>query len=284
MELQRQVRVYPAMRKPVPRTSRWSGLVVLASLLISSLAYGQSSQPQDQKPMPATADPDWEVVSVKPTDPADTHGERIRLDGRRVRMTGTTVEQFLLIGYSMQKAQIANLPDWAQTQRWDVSGIPDVEGTPSLKQLQGLMRKIVAERFGTQLHHEQREMPVFALTVAKGGHKMKVNTSDPDGWMIKNDSSSRNRHMEDLKNASMKDLTLILQFHVTRPVVDQTGLKGKYDFRLEWTPDDAPPSDALDAPPELFRAIQDQLGLKLEATKAPADTLVVDAVQKPKPD
>jgi uncharacterized protein (TIGR03435 family) len=136
------------------------------------------------------------------------------------------------------------------------------------------------ERFGLVLHHEQREMPVFALTVAKGGPKMIANTSDPNGSMGQQNGENNGRHMEQLKNTSMADLALILQFHVDRPVVDQTGLKGRYDFKLQWTVDDAQTS-APDAPPGLFTAIQDQIGLKLERAKAPADMLVIDKAERP---
>jgi uncharacterized protein (TIGR03435 family) len=88
------------------------------------------------------------------------------------------------------------------------------------------------------------------------------------------------RHVEALKNASMADLALILQFHVDRPVVDQTGLKGRYDFKLQWTLDDAQTA-APDAPPELFTAIQEQIGLKMERVTSPADVLVIDKVERP---
>ena len=85
------------------------------------------------------------------------------------------------------------------------------------------MQKMLAERFGLQLHHEQRELPVFALMVAKSGPKMIANTSDPNGWFDQQNGETNGRHVEALKNASIADLALILQFHVGRPVVDQTG-------------------------------------------------------------
>ena len=234
--------------------------------------------------MAKEADPDWEVSSVKATDPAVARGQHINLDGRRVSMLSTTVQQFLLIGYGLQKSQLVNLPAWAETDRWDVTGVLDTAGTPSLKQVQTLMRKILVERFALQLHQEQREMPVFALTVAKGGPKLIENKSNPDGSMDQNNSLSGGRRVEKLTNTSMSELVLILQFHVTRPIIDQTGLKGRYDLRLEWTVDEAPASEAPDAPPGLFTALQDQVGLKLERVKAPADVQVIDALQKPRPD
>ncbi|WP_172838322.1 TIGR03435 family protein [Terriglobus roseus] len=264
------------------RIRRWNTPVTLASLLVlcsivPSAAFGQ-------KAMPANADPDWEVASVKATDPTETRGQHINMDGRRVLLLGTTVQQLLLIGYGMQKVQIANIPAWAETQRWDIAGVPDTEGSPSLTQVQTLMRKILAERFGLQLHHEQREIPVFVLTVAKGGSKMVANTSKPNGPMDQRNSHSSALHVENLTNTAISELVLILQFSVNRPIVDQTGLKGRYDLKLEWAPDDAPPSDAADAPPGLFTTIQSQAGLKLQPVKAPADTLVIDAISKPKPD
>jgi len=158
----------------------------------------------------------------------------------------------------------------------DVDGLSDVEGTPNLAQLQGLIRKILTQRFGLQLRHEQRELPVFALVVAKGGPRIVANTSDPNGIMDQQQNgSSSSRHVETLRNASMADLALVLQFHVDRPIVDHTGFRGRYDFKLQWTTDDAP-AETPDAPPGLFTAIQEQIGLKLEPMKAPANVLVIE--------
>jgi uncharacterized protein (TIGR03435 family) len=234
------------------------------------------------KPMPKQADPAWEVATVKASNPNDMRGQLIDFRGRHVMLLDTTVEQFLLLGYSVQQSQLPNLPGWAKTTRWDVDGVPNVEGLPSLPQVQGLIRKILAERFGLPLHHEQRELPVFALTLAKGGPKLVANTSDPNGWMDQQNGDADGRHVEALKNASMAELALILQFHVDRPVVNQTGLTGRYDFKLQWTPDDAPATaTATDAPPGLFTAIQEQIGLKLEPVRSPADVLVIDKPAKP---
>jgi uncharacterized protein (TIGR03435 family) len=230
--------------------------------------------------MAKDANPDWDVVTIKPGDP--NGGQRIRFRGRHVVLQSHTVEDILLIGYGVQKSQLAGEPDWAKTEHWDVDGIPNVEGQPSLRQLQTMMQKILLERFGLKLHHEQREMPVFALTVSKGGPKMNPDTSDPNGWMDQDNSNANGRDVESLKNASMPDLALILQFRVDRPVIDQTGLKGRYDFKLQWSTDDAQ-TPRPDAPPGLFTAIQEQLGLKLDPVKSPADVLVIDHIEKPSP-
>jgi uncharacterized protein (TIGR03435 family) len=274
------------MRWIETRARGWKrlGSVVATLALLGTTAITANCQdatkPAPPKVMAADADPDWEVATVKPSDPNDPAGQHMNVRGRQLRLLDTTVEQFLLLGYSVQKGQLADLPSWATTQRWDVEGVPDVEGEPSLKQLQGMIQKILAKRFGLQLHHEQREMPVYALTVAKGGPKMVANTSDPNGWLHQQNGENNGRHVEQLKNTSMAELAQILQFHVDRAVVDQTGLKGRWDFNLQWTVDDAP-TTAPDAPPGLFTAIQDQIGLKLERVKAPADVLVIDKVERP---
>jgi uncharacterized protein (TIGR03435 family) len=100
--------------------------------------------------------------------------------------------------------------------------------------------------------------------------------------MDQQNSAANGRDVESLKNASMPDLAEILQFRVDRPVLDQTGLKGRYDFQLQWSTDEAQTTQP-DAPPGLFTAIQEQIGLRLEPVKAPADVLVIDHIEKPSP-
>jgi len=268
------------------RDRSWIAAAAVAMSLALCGTATRTAWAQDAgKPTPvhSTAqeeNPDWEVVTVKPSDPNDTQGHDFFLEGHRVALRNTTVRHLLLLGYGVQKGQLTGLPDWAISKRWDVDGIPDVPGQPSFRQMQGMVRKLLAERFGLQLHHEQREMPVFALTPAKGGPRLSANTSDPNGWLQQATRETNGRHMEELKNASMPELAIILQYYVDRPVVDRTGLKGRYNFNLQWTPDDVQAA-APDAPPGLFTAIQDQLGLKLEPVKAPAGVLVIDKVAPP---
>src|SRR6202034_4070723 len=161
---------------------RWVGVALVTVALFGTTARtarGQDApKPAPPKMMAVDADPDWEVATGKPSDRNDPAGQHMNVRGRQLMLLDTTVEQFLLLGYGVQKSQLADVPDWATTQRWNVEGVPDVDGEPSWKQLQGMIRKILAERFGLRLHHEQRELPVYALTVAKGGPKMVANTSD----------------------------------------------------------------------------------------------------------
>ena len=255
--------------------------MVVAGMTVRGLsAQDAASAPTKPHAMARDANPDWEVATVKPSDPNDAGGQHINMRGRYVMFLDTTVEEFLLLGYSVQKSQLAGLPDWAKTEKWDVNGVPDTEGAPSLGQLEEMIRRILPERFGLKLHHEQRELPVFALTIAKGGPKITPNTSDPNGWLNQQNGTVNGQHYENLKNTSIAELTQILEFRVDRPVVDQTGLKGRYDFNLRWALDDGTATGA-NAAPGLFTAIQEQIGLKLEAVKAPADVLVIDKVERP---
>jgi uncharacterized protein (TIGR03435 family) len=132
--------------------------------------------------MAVDADPDWEVVSVKARDPNDTsNSQSMNMQGRQFVIVNRTVEGMLMFAYGMHKKQIVGGPGWIATQRWDVQGVPDVPGNPSLKQTQSLTRKLLEERFGLKVDKETRELAVYAITVAKGGEKMARSTGDPNG-------------------------------------------------------------------------------------------------------
>ena len=229
--------------------------------------------------MAQDADPDWEVVTVRPSDP-NARNDTFDIRGRHVLVKYQTVEMMLLAGYGVQKNQIVAAPEWVRTLRFDADGVPDVEGEPNLRQFQSMMRKLLAERFGLSLHHEERVMPVFALTVAKGGEKMTRSNGDPNGLPRDEGEGGGNIRMNRFTNTSMLDLALFLLVDVDRPVVDQTGLQGRFDFELKWSRDESSTADP-NAPPGIFTAIQEQTGLKLEPTRAPADVLVVDHVERP---
>lgn len=236
--------------------------------------------PKPNAKMAADADPDWEVVTVKATDPA-ANGATITMQGREFVMTNRSVETLLLVGYSVHKKQLVNAPDWIRTEHWDIRGVPDVPGQPSVKQMQALARKVLTERFGLVTHTEQRVMDVYALRVAKGGEKMTPSAGDPNGVFDENDGDNGVVRTMRTANISMPEFALVLKFFMDRPVVDETGLKGRYDFQLRYTYDDSRAAPESNGPPGLFTAIQEQIGLKLEATKAPTEVLVLDAVKHP---
>ena len=180
-------------------------------------------------------------------------------------------------------------PPWLNSDKFDIeakfsaSEVPDFEKL-TLDQRQSALQALLADRFKLKIHHESKEFPVYALAVAKGGSKLlesKSETHDLAGTVNCHITRSRTGILE-VKECSMAGLTSLLRYPSGRTVVDKTGLPGRYDFSLRWTPDDSPPSTSLDSSgPSLFTAVQEQLGLKLEPTKAPFDTIVVDSVEMP---
>jgi len=241
-------------------------------------------------PMAADAHPSFEVATIKPSKPDDQRKAFI-VQGRRFKIINQPLTAILSFSYDVQAKQIIGLPPWADTDKYDIDAEPDGEGAPSGKQWKAMLQKLVTERFKLTFRQEKRELPVYVLSVAKAGPKLTKSEGDPNGLP----GLFFRGKLGDLgvRNANMGDFTGLMQEAVLdRPVLDQTGITGRYDFTLVWTPDDSqfagmgvkiPPPAAEDgkAPPNLYTAIQEQIGLKLEATKAPADVMVVDHVEKP---
>jgi uncharacterized protein (TIGR03435 family) len=238
--------------------------------------------PKADAPMSRDADPDWDVVSVKARDPnANSNSQSTGMKGRQYTMVNRTVETMLLFAYGIHKTQIVGGPSWIESERWDVQGVPDVPGHPNLKQAQTLTRKVLEERFGLKVHKETKEMAVYAVSVAKGGEKMARSAGDPNGSPDETESSNSSQVTMRMTNILMGEFAPALADFLDRPAVDQTGLTGRYDFQLKWTADESrAPTDGT-APPGLFTAIQQQIGLKLEPAKAPVDVLVIDHVERP---
>jgi uncharacterized protein (TIGR03435 family) len=266
----------------VLRAVQWMGVVAL----VLSWALGRGGAAQDaaggaqpSKMMATDAHPSFEVAAIKPSDPNDP-SDRFHTDGRHVQIENQSVEKLIEFAYGLQKNQLAGGPAWADADRFDINGVTDVDGEPNTTQLREMLQKLLAERFGLAFHREQRELAVYALSETKGGAKLTKNTTNPDGQMDENGSGSGPSLSLKFTNASMTDFGKIMQFMVDRPIVNRTGLQGRYDFVLRYTYDETRATDP-NAPPGLFTAIQEQLGLKLDAMKAPAEVLVVDKVERP---
>jgi uncharacterized protein (TIGR03435 family) len=238
--------------------------------------------PKADAPMAKDANPGWDVVSVKPHDQSDpSNNQSLNFKGRQFVMVNRAVEGMLLFAYSLQKVQIVGAPHWIETERWDVQGLPDLPGHPSLKQMQTLTRKLLEERFGLKVHKETRELSVYAITVAKGGEKIAPSAGDANSPPSENENSNGGVVTMRMTNMSMGEFAPDLGYFLGRPAVDRTGLAGRYDLQLKWTADESKAPADGSAPPGLLTAVQEQLGLKLEPVKAPVDVLVVDQVERP---
>ena len=248
--------------------------------------------PPRPKPMPADANPGFEVATIKPGAPG-RQGKLIGFQGRHFNAINFNVNDLISFAYGLHTQQIVGAPAWFATDLYDIDGVPDVDGTPSQKQQNLMLQKLLADRFQLKFHHEQKELPVYVISLAKGGPKMTKSTAGPDDPIAFFFRAFGNLTVA---NLSIKDFATWFQGSVTdKPVVDHTGLTDRYDFKLLWTPDDSqfvqfrghnplpPPRDDPSAPPSLYTAVQEQLSLKFEATKALDDVIVIDHVEKPSP-
>ncbi|MBV9507739.1 MAG: TIGR03435 family protein [Acidobacteriia bacterium] len=240
--------------------------------------------------MAADAKPGFEVATIKPSNP-DTPGKIFTVRGQDVVTVNTTLLDLVTMAYGLHAKEVIGGPAWSDSEKYDLTVKPDLPGQPNVDQIKLILGKLLADRFQLKFHRDKKELNVFALDVAKGGPKFSKSERDPNslpGLFFRGQGNLN------VTNATMGEFAnLIQRMLLDKPVVNQTGLTEKYDFILKFTPDPGQvaalggpppgqrPADNPDAPPDLFTAMQQQLGLKLEATKAPADVLVIDHVEKP---
>lgn len=271
------------------------------ALLLAGLQPGVAQMPPPPPPgvvvnMPDTPDPAvrvplFEVVSVRPSKSEETRVQ-YRVDG--FRGVAVTPQFLLLEGFGgLTRDQLAGEPAWASTELFDMEAKVADADLPSLarmtlRQRSGMFEQILKERFALTSHEELRQLPVYRLVLAKGGAKLTAAApNDAAGGPPRRDfmmfGPGKITAMGDTMPVFVTELSRLLG----RVVVDETGLRDRYDFTLEWTPEGAasptgtgPTSEP--APP-IFTAIQEQLGLKLLAAKAPVKVLVIDHMQRPSP-
>jgi uncharacterized protein (TIGR03435 family) len=248
--------------------------------------------------MAEDADPSFEVATIKPNNTGATSMQGLVIRGRKFMTRASSLGDLISFAYEVQAKQIVNAPDWLDKDRYDIEATPEQEGVPNAAQIRTMIRKLIADRFSLKFHHDKREMSAYVLTVGKDGHKLKptqlkgnlpgIGISPGTGGITLN-----------MANATIQDFTGFLQILVLdRPVVDKTGIQGRYDFRCTFTPDESQfgghpppmpnqanntgsPDTAAATAPSLYDAIQQELGLKLSAEKTSVDVIAIDHVDKP---
>lgn len=245
----------------------------------------------DAKMIAANLDPTFEVTTVKPHDPKVMGGGWQWIGARRFEAT-MPVGALLADIYGLQHDQIIGAPDWVFKDVYDYAGVPDLPGWPTLDQRYSMERKMLQERFGLKVHTETREMSAVLLTTAKGGSKMAPSVMvDPGVTFSMHPAAGGGGLVFTAQNSSMGDFKRALQNLLDRPVVDKTGLTGQFDFDLTFMPDESvfggrvhlPPVDSGETAPELYTALQEQLGLKLSRFKGQVEVLVIDHIERPSP-
>lgn len=242
--------------------------------------------PAPPRSMAADAPTVFEVATVKRSSPdMPTVIKLFTVKGREVLTLNTTTADLITFAYGVQTRQVSGGPSWIENDRFDVTGRPQAEGVPNREQFRELIKSLLADRFKLAVHTEKKDLPAYVLTVGNRGHKLTQNTSNPNGLPV---TVRTGLGAISAVNANMGHFAALLQATsvLDRPVVDRTGLPGRFDFMLNWTPDQSPSSAApttpdASAPPGFFTAIQEQLGLRIETQTATVDVIVIDRVEKP---
>ena len=236
-----------------------------------------------------SSQPSFEVASVKPVEGLRGRMYDFSSSGPRVRYIAYATVHLVMEAYNVKNYQVTFAPGTEPpsggeygTAYYDIEAKAEGDRAPTRDEFRPMLQVLLADRFKLRVHHEMKEIPVYALLVSKGGPKFKESAKDAteSAHIGVND---RNQSITASKQ-SMGELAKMIPnvFHMDRPVVDHTGLAGAYDFKVEATPE----SRMTGADPDLknvsiFTALQQQLGLKLESQKAKMEVLVVDNVEKP---
>ncbi len=260
---------------PMHSSMKWIfGLAASGAILLSStrtIGHAQVS-----KSFEKSTTREFDAVSVKPMQ---QKGERFavtwHVDPKMINITGEFLQTYVHQAYDLKPYQVVlKGADWIGSERYDIQARTEQPATKDEMML--MLRKALADRFALRVHVEMREMPVYFLNVDRRGIKMReasVTTGANLGF-----------HKTDIDaiHLGMGDLVDVLSDFVVkdRPVLDRTQLRAEYQFKLEFAPPDASPDNPSDLP-SIFTALTDQLGLKLEAGKAPVEVLVIDSADRP---
>jgi uncharacterized protein (TIGR03435 family) len=270
-------------------------------LLTAVGLFGQSSPP------PLT----FEVASVKPSGTDDRRSMIQIQPGGSFRTSGSTLKMLVTFAYDVREFQVSSGPGWINTDRFDIvakaehsAGAENPPDDPRKMteeqrktigdQMRERLRALLADRFQLTLHRETKEQSVYALVVAKSGSKLQA-AQQQEGTGPRGPMMRMGRGELSGQGVALDMLTRTLSSQLGRTVIDRTGLKGNFDFKLTWTPDPGQsagppgggPPPGVDAPPppdpngpSVFTALQEQLGLRLESQKGPVEMLVIDHVEK----
>jgi bla regulator protein blaR1 len=249
-------------------------------LFLSCLVFGQ------------TAPQAFTVASIKPNRSSDDRFMLRFLPGGGLTATGVTLKMLIMNSYEVAGYQIVGAPAWVGTERWDIEAKAEgVRGTLKRDELDALLQRLLEDRFELQIHRQSKKLPAYALVVAKGGPKLRPHAPTDAA----RPSERFGFGSAEGSDVPIPDLVRQLSLGLGRPVLDRTGLEGRYDFTLEWTPapDEftaaaiglptraEPPRPTDPNHPSIFTALEEQLGLRLKSAQAPVEILTIDRVEQP---
>jgi len=251
---------------------------LVLAMAVSSLAVLSAAQAPAQKPA-------FEVASVKLNAHSGFSPTTLQMAGSRFSATGMPLRPLIMQVYNLRDFQIVGGPDWINTDQWDFEAVADKGATLRLVDAGNLDRftdgslmvqSLIEDRFQFKSHRETRELPVYELTVAKNGPKIKPSTESGPG------TRRVARGEIELQSLPFAVFVYALARQLDHALIDKTNLNGLYDLKFQWNTElkaGADPSPLSDRP-LLFTALQEQLGLKLQSSKGPVEVLVIDSVSK----
>jgi uncharacterized protein (TIGR03435 family) len=268
----------------------------ISGAIASAQVVASSSLPADPPYVPTFT---FDVASIRENKPTISYTMTIQspLHVSSFLVTSFSARDLITLAYRISWFQLSGGPDWINTARFDVQAKADPSVDETMKKLTGnqailekkhMLQVLLADRFNLKIHEETKVLPSFALVVLKGGpkfHLTKIEATAPDQTrpppLYQRGDGARGYEFI-AEGATMPSLAQILEGQFQTPILDKTGLAGKYDFTLQYhgTETDDSTDDGKIWPP-LRRAIQEQLGLKLEPTKAPGTIFVIDHIEKP---
>ena len=278
----------PIGRSRSKRCVRAHLLVLIGLPLACAMAHAQLQHrgPAAAMALSKTESP-YDVVSVRRNNSAADNGS-MEMHDLTFRAVNIPLEQVIEFAYDIPSDRMSGITGQLKDQRFDIDAkVLPPDGSQPLKmtdtQLQAMIILLLQDRFHLQVHLEPRTMATYDLVVAKGGSKLKLSPQEKQGGSSLNMNDEDTRKVLIGKNDSMVELAAALTDEVHRKVVDKTGLTGAADITLKWSDDIAAELGGPDVI-SIFTALEDQLGLKLQSSKGPVDTLVIDHVEMPAAD
>jgi uncharacterized protein (TIGR03435 family) len=256
-------------------------IAIAAFALLAPCLWAQTSEPVS---VPAAT---FEVATIKPVDPGPKAGRFFRMDSvHQFVARNFTLKLLIAAAYDLNPRTISGGPGWVESAKYEIRAVTPGDTQPDHDAQMMMLRALLTERFHLTFHRQPKVFSIYEITVDKDGPTMaeSLTPNDPPNVvsMVFSD-----RIAMPARNATMSDMARVMQRAILdRPVVDKTGLTGRYNFNLEWAVDETqfggeiPPPVETQYPPLLI-AMRQQLGLVMKATKGPVETMVIDSADRP---
>jgi uncharacterized protein (TIGR03435 family) len=222
--------------------------------------------------------PAFETASLKPADPSQSRMDFLVLPGGRLRVMNQTLVEMVRQSYQLKGYQRVNGgPGWKDSERFDVEA--KAPGNVSRDEVMAMLRTLLAERFQLQVRRGSHEGNVYDLVVAKGGPKLKASTAEAAYLRLYRNTPPELPGVSYTIGGQKVTIARLVDFlmgTVQRPVVDRTGISGEFDFKIDYAVE-----GHSEQGPSIFTALQEQLGLKLQAAKGMIESLTMERAERP---